>query len=241
MYKQRLLTPQVAGPYEGMLRVVGYQSGPTSNVNAETLLCFLTVLQDLPHILDQHNVEWKNGIGEDAKIVRVEQGWTLYVPSDSERAVKRAETLLKAFWHEHKPRTFDTVQEVIAQFPLDMELEGIDPTPLPNYQTQFRDFPELEFKPEELPIPFFDVSWCQDLCPSFHTRFDDGEEQVGDLKLFIDYPNKEDRESEDYPRFGVYYCLGDYDTYNLLYCETPEELKDFLEKYKANPEQYKPQ
>lgn len=64
----------------------------------------------------------------------------------------------------------------------------------PHYQAEFPDYPELDVW---LPPGYVDTSWHNDTCPSFERTF------AGGLiaRILIDYPDNDEREEPDNPRF----------------------------------------
>jgi hypothetical protein len=73
-------------------------------------------------------------------------------------------------------------------------------TEMPLYRRAFPDFPELDVA---LPAGFKDISWRHDARPGFSKTLPNGHE----LRLYIDYPNADDREEPAAARF----YLGLYD------------------------------
>ena len=71
-----------------------------------------------------------------------------------------------------------------------------------SYRTEFPDF-VLDVT---IPTGFIDVSWHNDVCPSFEK--DDGTFQT---RVWIDYKNAVSRESSSNPRFSIsMYENGDF-------------------------------
>ena len=90
----------------------------------------------------------------------------------------------------------------------------------PSCKGEFPHFPELDFK---LPEGFEDDSCHQDVCPCF---------TKGNLRLWVDYPNPQDRETQELKRFSlVLEDSYDEDTVELISTESIDEVYRAIKKH----------
>ncbi len=90
------------------------------------------------------------------------------------------------------------------------------------YQQVFPGFPPLEFDPTTLGF-VNDVSWQHEVCPAFET-----EDNM--LRLWVNYPDPDEREVTDAPRFRLD-CKGpdeEFDPLTLYAGETLDPVQQLL-------------
>jgi hypothetical protein len=89
------------------------------------------------------------------------------------------------------------------------------------YQEHFPDYPAGEFP--ALPQGFVDSTWRNDLSPSMTN-------QALGLRIWCDYPSRDQREFSDSPRFILVHEQGDAISADIAQSESWEDILSALEE-----------
>lgn len=92
-------------------------------------------------------------------------------------------------------------------------------------KTEFPRYPKLDVT---LPAGFVDDCWINETCPGFFNA-------ELSLRLWIDYPNPEDREDDGWQRFTLIHEIeyGHEDNQTLCHTDNWQEILDAIEQFKS--------